>query len=254
MAEKYIAEIEEALREPFIALIGLGEEWNISPKAGESEGCKRVMRDLQAHPEYRWLLPYFYKIWTDDVLIRAYENLFRMVEKKNYYVVATTINPSFIPYVKEGRYVMPCGSDRMLQKKEGLSESGNEQAFLHGLEAYAKGEITMEEIPFVKDAEGNAVPFNNVYAPAYDEQEYLPAWGEYTKWIQNTMNRKICILELGAGMLFPNVIRFPFEKMTYFNFKAKCFRVNAHLYQLTDEMAARGVSVPMHSVELFQSI
>ena len=71
-------------------------------------------------------------------------------------------------------------------------------------------------------------------------------------WLQGTMNRKVCLLELGAGLQFPSVIRFPFEKMAYFNQKATWFWVHRTLYQLTEEMAERSVSVPMHAVKLFE--
>lgn len=74
------------------------------------------------------------------------------------------------------------------------------------------------------------------------------------RWLQGTMNRKVCLLELGAGLQFPSVIRFPFEKMTYFNQKATCFRVHKTLYHLTEEMAERSVSVSQNSVDFFADI
>ena len=73
-------------------------------------------------------------------------------------------------------------------------------------------------------------------------------------WLQGTMNRKTCLLELGAGLQFPSVFRFPFEKMAYFNRKVTCFRVHKSLYQLTEEMAERSKSVPVHAVQLFAGV
>ena len=77
-------------------------------------------------------------------------------------------------------------------------------------------------------------------------------WNDYMKWLSFTLNRHLLVLELGVGFGNPMIIRFPFEKMAYFNQKATCFRVHRTLYQLTEEMAERSVSVPMHAVELFE--
>ena len=90
---------------------------------------------------------------------------------------------------------------------------------------------------------------NNVYTEKYDENGYLQDWGVYTKWLQGTLFRKICILELGVGMQCPSVIRFPFEKVGYFNQKADFVRVNEHLYQMTSELGERGISVAMNAID-----
>ena len=52
------------------------------------------------------------------------------------------------------------------------------------------------------------------------------------KWLQGTLHKKLVILELGAGMKYPDILRFPFERMVYFNKKAELIRVHDKLYQL----------------------
>ena len=76
------------------------------------------------------------------------------------------------------------------------------------------------------------------------------SWETYTKWLQGTLNRNLVILELGVGMELPQLIRFPFEKVTYFNQKSCLYRVHSHLYQMTEEIKERGYSVPVHPVTL----
>lgn len=75
-------------------------------------------------------------------------------------------------------------------------------------------------------------------------------WDMYTKWIQGTLYKKLVILELGAGMKYPDILRFPFEKMVYFNRKAELIRVHNRLYQLPAELKGRGISVSADAVEL----
>lgn len=246
----FLEDIKNQINESELIVVGLGEEWNVSPKVIQSEVFKRISADLNTHPEYGWLWPYFYYKLTDDTLRSAYENLFRLLDGKNYFVVSTATNRSFTPYVREGRLVMPCGSEAFLCD-DSLTESVLEETFIKSLDAYLAGDITLKDICFVKDKAGEIVPFNNVYTVCYKEEGYLPQWTKYMSWVQGTMNRKTCLLELGVGLYFPSVIRFPFEKMTYFNNKAFCFRVHKSLYQLAEEMASKSKSIPVHSVELF---
>ena len=77
----------------------------------------------------------------------------------------------------------------------------------------------------------------------------MPQWEKYTKWLQGTLNRNLCVLELGAGMQFPQIIRFPFEKVAYFNQKSRFFRIHSKLYQLTEELREKGVSIAENSVD-----
>jgi hypothetical protein len=253
MYQNYLDDIRNSIQEADLVVVGLGEEWNISPEMQKSEIFARVQTDLAAHLEYRWLLPYFYYKLTDDMLKAAYQKLFQMLDGKNYYVVSTTVNRSFVSFVHNDRFVMPCGSEEFMCD-DALSTSEGYSEFIQSLDAYLNGEISFDEIKFVKGEAGQVITFNNIYAPGYKEEGYLPKWSTYMSWLQGTMNRKTCLLELGAGLQFPSVFRFPFEKMAYFNRKATCFRVHKSLYQLTEEMAERSKSVPVHAVQLFAGV
>ena len=76
----------------------------------------------------------------------------------------------------------------------------------------------------------------------------------YTKWLQGTVNRKLVVLELGVGMKFPGVIRFPFEKVAYFNQKAKFYRIHKNLYHLTEELASKGVGIADNAIDWLQNL
>ena len=82
MKIQYIEEIKKSIEEANLVVVGLGEEWNVSPDTQSSSIYQTVMSDLKAHPEYQWLLPYFYYKWTDDKLQQAYKNLFDLLKDK----------------------------------------------------------------------------------------------------------------------------------------------------------------------------
>lgn len=78
-------------------------------------------------------------------------------------------------------------------------------------------------------------------------------WDTYMKWLQGTLNKKLLVLELGVGLKYPDIIRFPFEKMVYFNLKADFIRVHDKLFQLPAELNGRGISISEDPVCLLAS-
>lgn len=82
----------------------------------------------------------------------------------------------------------------------------------------------------------------------YPGEEEMEGWEAYQKWLAFTLNRNLLVLELGEGFANPGLIRFPFEKVTYFNQKSKMYRVNETFPQISDEIAERAVAVKKNSV------
>lgn len=77
----------------------------------------------------------------------------------------------------------------------------------------------------------------------FSEGEDRESWQRYLHWLGFTLNQKLCVLELGVGFAKPDVIRFPFERTSYFNQKSRYIRVNETFPQLSEEIADRGISV-----------
>ena len=90
---------------------------------------------------------------------------------------------------------------------------------------------------------------NTLYAEKYLEEGYGESFQRYGKWLQGTLNHKLCILELGAGMLFAGVLRFRFEKIAALNQKAELIRVHSRLYQLPAELEGRGKGISRNAVD-----
>ncbi len=82
---------------------------------------------------------------------------------------------------------------------------------------------------------------------------YWQQWDDYTKWLQGTLHKKLLVMELGVGLRYPTVIRFPFEKIVYFNRKAQLLRIHDKLYQLPAELNGRGISIQADPAVLFAS-
>ena len=62
------------------------------------------------------------------------------------------------------------------------------------------------------------------------------------------------MLELGEGFETPTVMRWPFEKITFFNKKASLYRINSQFYQVPKEVEGKAWGIKADSVEFMRSL
>ena len=255
--------ILEKLREAEMILVGIGEEF--SPAVPESCREKELYPYLQS--KYYDTLP------EDHEVIRAYSELRSLIGAKPYFVV--TMNTDDLIYrtgFEQDLIVAPCGSMQKLQCTEHIVEAGEIRDRILEM---SEVKDTADHTDFVPKETGlqtsekcrecsssevirrNAVcpvcgaplQFHTTETEGYLEQGYLPQWSRYTKWLSCTLNRRLCILELGVGFRYPRVVRFPFEKAAVYNQKATLVRVHSRLAQLPEELSQRGISVKKSPVQ-----
>lgn len=189
------------------------------------------------------------KYVCDEQAIKALQELATVLKDKNYFIISTCTN-GILKQIdfKEDRMVSPCGNIHMKQCdncKETLVPLTQEEVL--GLK---EAIVKHEEPVFTKcPICGKTMVLNNVYATNYDENGYLQEWSIYKKWLQGTINKNVCILELGVGLVFPSVIRWPFEKVAYYNHKAVFIRVNERLYHMSEELKDKGISVAQNAID-----
>ena len=58
-----------------------------------------------------------------------------------------------------------------------------------------------------------------------------------------TLNKKLLLIELGEGFNNPNLFRWPFEKITMINNKAKLYRVHKNFSQIPEDIRQKAESV-----------
>lgn len=220
-------------------LIGIGEVFQDSFQAVEvPEEQKGTIFEEYARRSY------LQKI-EKDAAIEAYEKLAEFLQGKNYFIL-TLCNDDKIYKAgfKPERIVAPCGSYQSLQCEEVCSKE------IYSAEEYAE-QIQRGQAPVCPSC-GKPLIMNHLGCPKYSEEGYLSQWELYTKWLQGTLNKRLCVLELGVGMKYPSVIRWPFEKVVFFNQKSHLFRVHPSLYQLAEEITERGTAVEADPIEFLQ--
>lgn len=182
--------------------------------------------------------------------IEALRELHNLLIGKNYYLISTCINDILEKSgFEQERIVTPCGN---LHMKQCVNQCEGSLQRLLPEELQQIQNYSEKNNDFqlgVCQVCGKSLVLNNVYAENYDEKGYLESWKYYTKWLQGTLNKKLCILELGVDLSFPTIIRWPFEKVAYYNQKAKMIRVNERLYQMSEELKEKGISINQNSID-----
>ncbi len=247
MQEELLKRIQDAE----LVLVGIGEEFD-----GEKE--------LRAFPDYLrarealeqankpWAIPAlqrFYREQGPNLPSQAFHHLASLLKEKNYFLVSVSVNDGLCGSgLRQDRMVTPCGGARLKQcgQEPPVPLTPGDEAQIVSCGHTGRWEdLDLGVCPHC----GQPWILNNVYTARYDERGYLDQWQSYTKWLQGTLNRRLCILELGVGLQCPGVIRFPFEKIGYYNQKTFFIRVHERLSQLTKELAGRGQSVSQNAVE-----
>lgn len=183
----------------------------------------------------------FKKGLEPQAVIKAYDALYELVKEKSYFLVSTSTDGLIYHSKFNGNsIVIPCGDRTKLQCSKACTKAIWEK------DNQPEGMVCPE-------CGSLAVP-HTVEAENYIEEGYLPQWEVYTKWLQTTVNRKICVLEFGVGFAFPTVIRWPFEKIGFINQKSSFIRINSKFPQLSEELSEKGISYEADSLELMSQL
>lgn len=168
---------------------------------------------------------------NEDALL-AYNNLADLLTGRNYFIVSLCMDDIiYSSHLNSERIVTPLGGMRYKQCPDACTH-----------EVYLKEQETCPHC-------GKELIFNNINTENYVEEGYLSQWDMHKKWLTGTLNKKLCILELGCDMKLPQIIRFPFERVCFYNQKSHFIRVNEKFPQLTSEIADKGESVNTNSVQ-----
>lgn len=167
---------------------------------------------------------------------QAYEALYQLVKDKDYFIVTTVTDAKiFGSSLDNTRIAAPCGNDTWKQCENACTK-----------DIWEEGEVPDEICPHC----GAKLVSNTIRQEHYIEEGYLPQWNVYTAWLQKTLNRKVVILELGEGFLTPTVMRWPFEKVAFFNKKARFYRINEKFPQVSEELREKACAVKANSVKV----
>lgn len=228
-------EIEEQIQKAEMVLIGIGEE--CTPELPDFDGD--VLEPYRKSQYYAGLP-------EDHEILRAYRRLRELVGDRPHFVV--TMNTDDLIYragFEPEQIVAPCGSMGKLQCSEHILDAATIRQQVLAAAEHSEGESAeaiLTRLAVCPEC-GEPLVFHTIEQEGYLERGYLPQWERYRKWLSCTLNRTLCILELGVGFRYPQVIRWPFEKTAFYNKKAALVRVHSKFWQIGEELEGKAVAV-----------
>lgn len=254
--------LREKIAEADLVLVGIGEEFNEDfGKISEFPKLVKALETVDQAGNMTWLVPYLEKMYidakTEQKLMKAYEKLGELLKDKNFFVITTCIDGRIYKSdITPEKIVAPCGGYRKLQCSDKCCTQlwDAEEVMQEMKEAVeAEKDVTKLTQPTCECC-GKPLVFNNIMAENYVEEGYFEQWEKYTKWLQLTLNKKLCIVELGAGMQLPGVMRWPFEKIAFYNKKASFFRINQTVFHLPEDVGEKGISIEGNAKEFLANL
>ena len=252
MDNSRLREIYERVQDAEFVLVGLGEEFQYDWNALTEDGrFHEIEEEISGSREHIWIIPFLQKMVLqqsgDDRWNSAYQSLKDIIAEKNYFIISLCMDDYiYSAGLDEKRIVTPCGGFRKMQCDNNCAHvlSDIPQESCDAVLQYYRRELPIGALrePVCNKC-GCKLRFNQIGVTRYAEEGYLEQWNEYMKWLQRTVNKKLCVLELGVGMEYPTVIRFPFEKIILYNQKSFLCRVHSSLHQIGEGIGDRGYAV-----------
>ena len=257
----------ERIKASDLCIIGIGSEWNWVKKGIKSDRRYCQILEYCKDEGNQWLLPiveYEYAYYNSNKKIEdAYRGLCKMLGDKKYFLVSDIVFQDALLYgFDPEKCVYPCGNLMYLQTSSDKDELISAQSVpdfmelverIHGIITDLDGNIGEDSSfsrPFYKGKELYLNQKRTEYSKiVYNESAYINKWNEYMTYLSRTLNSNLLILELGVGLEYPTVVRWPFEKITFINKKAHLIRVHEKLYHHTPEIDGKTDSIPMNSVD-----
>ena len=260
MKELVLQEIEAA----DMILIGLGEEFDQRSQLLKNENYKRNEKKLK-DDKNEWLIPVLMeesRIEMGISISKALDNLVKLLDNKNYYIISTSLsdeirrrmwlrNHLVVPLGNAYRYQCSEKCDNVPMDMNAKEKELVSSVLKQGLNAEIRNGSSLGKCPLC----GKEKRCNTVYLyEEYDERGYQEEWKRYTNWLQLTLNHKVLLLELGVGLNYPSVIRWPFEKIASINQQSRLCRIHESLYHLPEGLAQKGISIPENAIAWLESM
>lgn len=192
-----------------------------------------------------------------DAPVPVYEDLFKLVKDKNYFVITTNVDHCF---QKAGfdktRLFYTQGDYGLFQCSEPCHQKtyDNEEQIRAMYEAQKDMKIPTELLPKCPVC-GKPMSMNLRADDTFVEDEgWHKAALRYEDFLNENKDKNIVYLELGVGGNTPGIIKYPFWNMTYSNPKAKYICINKGEAVVLKEIENQSICVNNDIYEVIKSL
>ena len=161
--------------------------------------------------------------------LKAYKDLFKLVKDKNYFVITTNVDGQFL---KSGfnheRVFEVQGSYGKMQCSVGCHNKLYDNTELVKKMLKSKDHLKIDSNLVPKCPVCGRKMEINIRKDAFfvEDDNWNKLSKTYEKFINDNIDKKLVLIELGVGFNTPGIIRFPFEQLAYNNNNITLIRIN----------------------------
>ena len=192
-----------------------------------------------------------------DAPVPVYEDLFKLVKDKNYFVITTNVDHCFQKALfDKSRLFYTQGDYGLFQCSEPCHQKtyDNEEQIRAMWENQKDMKVPTELLPKCPVC-GKPMSMNLRADDTFVEDEgWHKASLRYQDFLNGNKDRNIVYLELGVGGNTPGIIKYPFWNMTYSNPKAKYICINKGEAVVPKEIENQSICVNNDIYEVLTSL
>lgn len=213
-----------------------------------------------ATPEERWAY------WSRYVYVnrylqtepnKVYAELFELVKNKDYFVITTNVDHQFqIAGFDKQKLFYTQGDYGLFQCSVPCHNKtyDNKELILKMVESQKDMKIPTELIPMCPVC-GKPMEMNLRADDKFVQDEGWYAHAKaYQNFIDKIKNKKVVLIEIGVGYNTPVIIKYPFERMTYFNKHTNLIRINKDYAICSDEIKDKTILFNENVSDILQKL
>lgn len=189
--------------------------------------------------------------------LKLYQELFKLVNNKKYFVVTTNVDGQFEKAGFEKDKIFATQGDyAYLQCEQACHDKlyYNEEIVKEWLQNTRDCKIPSDLVQKCPVCGGNMDM--NLRKDAYfvqDENWYKQA-KKYEEFLDEIEGKNVVLIEVGVGFNTPGIIRFPFEQLTMRNVNANLIRINKDYSFVGEEIRNRSISFDEDTNEIVKDL
>lgn len=178
--------------------------------------------------------------------LRAYKELLEIVKDKNYFVITTNVDGQFEKSGFEHDKVFEVqGSYGKMQCSKGCHNKLYDDTELVKKMLKSKDNLRVDSnlIPYCPVC-GEKMEIN-IRKDAFfvEDDNWNKLSNNYEEFINDNINKKLILIELGVGFNTPGIIRFPFEKLAYTHDNVTLIRINDKYNDMAYELKNKAICI-----------
>lgn len=210
--------------------------------------------------EERWAYwsKHIYFSYYENKKTQTYQDILSLVKGKEYFVITTNCDGQFLNNGFDPNRVFEVqGSYSKLQCENGCHNKlyDNEKLIFDMLSnTDANLKIPSDLVPKCPVCGGRMSPNLRCDEHFIEDKNWNDSKNNYINFVENSVGKKVLLLEFGIGFNTPGIIRFPFEKMTFMNSNTKLIRFNKQYPNVPKEIKDRSIEVNEDINEVIQLV